>query len=125
MGMISDIQRSLEEELSILAQSGFSIRTFLDAGMKAVDRLGAQSSAGEPIRTYLSAAAIFSSYNAFVVFKEGEPGEAARLIVRSWQDCVRQSKECPVSALDPTHLLEFQGGVADFLDAEVRFGTRY
>jgi hypothetical protein len=41
--MISDIQRSLEEKLSILAQNGFSIRTFFGAGMKAVDRLAGQT----------------------------------------------------------------------------------
>jgi hypothetical protein len=125
MDTISDIQRTLENEFSVLVQNGSDLKTFITVGMKAINRLATQSEAGEPIKTFLIAATLLGSYNAYIALNQGEPEEASQLIVRCWQECVRHSKECPIPTLDPEALLAYHEAISDYLDAEVRFGKRY
>jgi hypothetical protein len=125
MDTISDIQQTLENEFSALVQDGSDLKTFITVGMKAIHRLATQSEAGEPIKTFLIAATLLGSYNAYIALNQGEPEEASRLIVRCWQESVRHSKECPIPTLDPEALLAYHEVISDYLDAEVRFGKRY
>jgi hypothetical protein len=121
MGLISDIQSTLETDLEGLSQRGADIREFLEVIGKATKQLGIQSGADREIQGFLSAAVLINTYDAFVSLNEGEPGKASWLVVRAWQEAVRATREHPVSALDALKLLEYHLAVSDFLDAEVRF----
>jgi hypothetical protein len=124
MSSISDIQSTLEADLKALSERGSDVREFFEAIGKATKQLGIQSGADREIQTFLSAAVLVNTYDAFVSLNEGDPGKASWLVVRAWQEAVRVTRGHPASALDALKLVEYDLAVSDFLDAEVRFAQR-
>ena len=105
MSSISDIQSTLEADLEALSERGSDVQEVFAAIGKATKQLGIQSGADQEIQTFLSAAVLVNTYDAFVSLNEGDPGKASWLVVRAWQEAVRATREHPASALDALKLL--------------------
>lgn len=123
MGSISDIQAALETDLESLIQRGARVMDVFEVIDKATKQLGVQSGADPEIQKFLSANVLVNTYDVFVSLNGGDPAKASWLVVRSWQEAVRASREHPISTLDAAKLLEYQLAVLDHLDAVVRYSV--